>query len=222
MGGTSVLVVDDDPGVAHAYAKCLRTFGCTVMTAFDALEALDTLDRGFSPDILVTDVLMPRMDGRQLQAEIAKRYPRLRVILVTAHGSIPDGVAAVKEGASDYLEKPVDLLHLAQAIQSAARAERPQTPKAPDLPPAPARERQAPFVDRAVAFLKRHGATGREVDVFLLTRQGLKALAVACELGISENTVYHHLNGLYVRVGVHGFNELQAMIERVLAEGVAE
>jgi DNA-binding NtrC family response regulator len=102
-----VLVVDDEPRMGEVIAAALGRAGhdcevCTVGAA--ALAALD--ERG--ADVVVTDWRMPDMDGLALMKAIHERRPSLPVILVTAHGSVPSAVAAMREGAFDYVTKPFD------------------------------------------------------------------------------------------------------------------
>ena len=102
-----VLVVDDEPRMAEVIAATLGRSGydCEVCTAgAAALAALD--ERG--ADVVVTDWRMPDMDGLALMKAIHERRPNLPVILVTAHGSVPSAVAAMREGAFDYVTKPFD------------------------------------------------------------------------------------------------------------------
>jgi DNA-binding NtrC family response regulator len=102
-----VLVVDDEPRMAEVMAAALGRAGhdCEVCTAgAAALTALD--ERG--ADVVVTDWRMPDMDGLALMKAVHERRPSLPVILVTAHGSVPSAVAAMREGAFDYVTKPFD------------------------------------------------------------------------------------------------------------------
>jgi DNA-binding NtrC family response regulator len=102
-----ILVVDDEPRMAEVMAAALGRAGhdCEVCTAgAAALAALD--ERG--ADVVVTDWRMPDMDGLALMKAIHERRPSLPVILVTAHGSVPSAVAAMREGAFDYVTKPFD------------------------------------------------------------------------------------------------------------------
>jgi DNA-binding NtrC family response regulator len=107
MNPTRVLIVDDEPRMAEVMATALARAGheCHVCTsASAALAALD--ERG--ADVVVTDWKMPDMDGLALMTALHERRPGLPVILVTAHGSVPGAVAAMREGAFDYVTKPFD------------------------------------------------------------------------------------------------------------------
>jgi two-component system, cell cycle sensor histidine kinase and response regulator CckA len=75
--------VDDDPGVRSVLCRTLETGGYSVHAAADGLEALTLLSGGVAVDVVLTDLRMPRMDGRQLSAELAMRYPHVRVLFIS-------------------------------------------------------------------------------------------------------------------------------------------
>jgi CheY-like chemotaxis protein len=79
----AVLVVDDDRMMRALLTRILETEGWRVYSAADGVEALDLLTGSAVVDIVVTDVMMPRMDGRELAAELGKRFPRLPVLLIS-------------------------------------------------------------------------------------------------------------------------------------------
>lgn len=101
----SILAVDDDATSLLVIGSHLKRFGFTVVTASGGLEALDILgEREF--DLVVSDLLMPGMDGISLMGEMRHRDINIPFILMTACGSIESAVAAMRQGAYDYLEKP--------------------------------------------------------------------------------------------------------------------
>jgi len=116
----TVLVVDDDEDLLQLLKIRLRREGFEVETAHSGDAALATLER-IQPDVVVTDLRMKVMDGIQLLGEIEKRFPVLPVILLTAHGTIPDAVAATKKGAFAFLTKPFDDDELIGCIRDAAK-----------------------------------------------------------------------------------------------------
>ncbi len=103
-----ILVVEDDPAQREQLAGFLADLGAEVIEAGDGREALDRLAEG-PPDIVLTDLRMPRLDGRGLLREVVAREPDVRVIVITAYGTVKDAVACLRDGASDYLLKPLDL-----------------------------------------------------------------------------------------------------------------
>ncbi|HEY1818243.1 MAG TPA: sigma-54 dependent transcriptional regulator [Kofleriaceae bacterium] len=116
-----MLLVDDEPGVLFTLSELLLERGHKVMTASSAAEALTKLDEA---EAVLTDLSMPKMDGLELMAQIGARDPQLPVILLTAHGSERVAVAAMKQGAYDYLAKPFDIDEVAVVIERALETRR--------------------------------------------------------------------------------------------------
>jgi DNA-binding NtrC family response regulator len=114
----TVLIVDDDHHILEVLEARLSSAGVHVRTAISALEALEVL-KAHPIDLLISDVRMPGMGGMDLFSEAHAMRPELPVIFLTAYGTIPDAVKAVKAGVVDYLTKPFegrDLLHKVQDI----------------------------------------------------------------------------------------------------------
>ena len=113
-----VILVDDDPDLRRATAQALKLAGFEVQ-AFDGAEAAlaAIYDRFEGP--VVTDIRMPRMNGLQLFERIRALDPELPVLLVTGHGDVELAVAALKDGAYDFISKPFDAERLATAVAHA-------------------------------------------------------------------------------------------------------
>ena len=109
-----ILVVDDDPGQRSLLCSFLTGQGFPVTTASSGQEALELLAAA-QPGMLISDVRMPGMTGLELLGFVAERHPDLPVLLVTAYADIRDAVGAIRGGAVDYLEKPIDLDQLLEA-----------------------------------------------------------------------------------------------------------
>src|SRR5258706_14821757 len=118
---STVLLVDDEPGVLYTLSEVLKERGHSITGARSGTEALAKLD---DADVVVTDLAMPGMDGLELMGQITSRDPSLPVILLTAHGSERVAVAAMKQGAYDYLSKPFDIDEVALVIARALEARR--------------------------------------------------------------------------------------------------
>lgn len=116
---TSVLVVDDEPRMAEAVAAALTLDGYDCVSCTTAGQALDLL-RTQMADVIVTDWRMPQMDGFALLRHVRAQWPGTPVILLTAYGDIPSAVAAMREGAFDYLTKPFDNDELRARVARAA------------------------------------------------------------------------------------------------------
>lgn len=121
-----LLLVDDDLGLLKLLGLRLTSEGYSVVTAESGAEGLRVLNRE-KVDLVISDLRMDEMDGMQLFAEIQKVQPGMPVIILTAHGSIPDAVAATQQGVFSFLTKPVDKDALYQAIDDALEQSAPAT-----------------------------------------------------------------------------------------------
>ncbi len=114
----SILIVDDDLSILEVLEARLTAAGFNVLKVNNGPDALTILQQQ-KVDLLVSDIKMPEMSGLQLQKKVGAIFPDLPVILLTAYGTIPDAVEAVKTGAVDYLTKPFDGKELVQKIKTA-------------------------------------------------------------------------------------------------------
>lgn len=118
MRTPTVLLVDDDTSHLKILEKVFRKADYTPLTATSGKQALDRL-REQSADLIVTDLMMPNMNGVDLLKAARAIHPHVEVILMTAFGSVERAVEAMKEGASDFIEKPIKR---ATILKSAAKA----------------------------------------------------------------------------------------------------
>ena len=107
MGQAQVMVVEDDSTLRQALGDTLDVAGYETLTVSSGEEALSELHR-FKPDIIVSDVHMNGMDGHDLLDNIQSKSPHIPFLLMTAFGNINDAVKAMRSGAIDYVEKPID------------------------------------------------------------------------------------------------------------------
>jgi DNA-binding NtrC family response regulator len=221
MTQARILVVDDEPRMAEVIGTALGRAGhaCEVCTnAAAALTALD--ERG--ADVVVTDWKMPDMDGLAFMKAVHERRPALPVILVTAHGSVPAAVAAMREGAFDYLTKPFDNDELRALVARAldlSRLERenrflreeirtrygPETIVAESAPSRAMLDlvrRVAP--SRAAVLVQGESGTGKELVARLLhywsDRVGKPFVAInvkAFAEGVIESELFGHERGAF-------------------------
>ena len=115
-----ILVVDDDPGLLRLLTIRLRAENYEVEAVESGAAALAAAGR-FRPDLVITDLRMDQMDGIGLLNELQSRWPGLRVIILTAHGTIPDAVHATQSGAFGFLTKPVEKQELLDQVRKALR-----------------------------------------------------------------------------------------------------
>jgi DNA-binding NtrC family response regulator len=113
-----VLIADDDESGRGGLAALLGMWGYEVQEAVDGKDALERAP-GFRPHIVIADMVMPVIDGIGLLKPLATTVPEAAVILLTAHGSIETAVSAMREGAYDYMTKPVDPRRLRVLVEKA-------------------------------------------------------------------------------------------------------
>lgn len=190
--GETVPVVDDDPAVRKGLARLLRSAHHSVQTYASAAEFLARAgDDGVG--CIVLDVRMPGLDGIELQERLAARGDDLPIIFLTGHGDIPMSVQAMKQGAFDFLTKPVDEEVLLGAVNRAllrhraASAERLQT--------------------RALRA-RLESLTPREQEVLRWVLSGALNKQIAANLGIAEKTVKIHRGQVMKKLGLTSVAEL--------------
>jgi two-component system response regulator MprA len=115
-----VLIVDDEPAVREALQRSLAFEGYTTATAGDGVEALAKLET-YTPDAIVLDVLMPRMDGLTTARRLRAQGDRVPILMLTARDTVGDRVSGLDAGADDYLVKPFELDELLARLRALLR-----------------------------------------------------------------------------------------------------
>jgi two-component system response regulator FixJ len=201
-GKRIVHVVDDDAAVRRALVRLLRSEGLEAVT-YETAQAVLNAAPSLSSGCILLDLQMPGMDGLELLARLGELGIELPVIVVTGHGDVPTAVRAMKAGAVDFIEKPIDETQLFAAIDAALA------------------EKKFAVRDRVVA-----GATERMALLSPRERQVLEAIAVgrpskliAYDLGISVRTVEVHRAHMLDRLGVRNMAEaIRIAVMATLAE----
>ena len=197
-----VHVVDDDAAVRRALVRLLRSEGLEAV-AYETAQAVLNAAPSLSSGCILLDLQMPGMDGLELLARLGELGIELPVIVVTGHGDVPTAVRAMKAGAVDFIEKPIDETQLFAAIDAALA------------------EKKFAVRDRVVA-----GAAERMALLSPRERQVLEAIAVgrpskliAYDLGISVRTVEVHRAHMLDRLGVRNMAEaIRIAVIATLAE----
>jgi two-component system, LuxR family, response regulator FixJ len=185
----AVHIVDDDEPLRRALQRLLRSVGYTAITYGTAAAVIDAAPR--LSGCLLLDLRMPDMSGLEVQAQLVRRGVRLPVVVVTGHGDVPSAVQAMKAGALDFIEKPIDEERLLAAIEAAFR-EGAQT----------IRDVEATQAAQRIAQL-----SPREHQVLEGIVAGKANKMIAYDLDISVRTVEVHRARLQVRLGTHSMAE---------------
>lgn len=188
----TVFIVDDDEGVRNALRFLLRSAGHAVEAFASAAEFV----AGGRPDrrgCVLLDVRMPGTSGLDLQRQLMARSPGLPVIFITGHGTIPTAVAALRAGAIDFIEKPIQESALLESIARALEWE----------------DRHRAETEK-IENLKARAATLtlREREILDLVAQAEPNKVIAQRLGISFRTVELHRSHIVDKLGVSTTSEL--------------
>jgi len=190
-----VFIVDDEPAVLDGLQLMLSTFGYACRTygsAEDFLAAVPPESSG----CLIADIRLPGMSGLDLQRELNHRGYQLPVIFITAHGDIRMAVAAVKAGAVDFLEKPIDDTLLVDNLRQALLrkdVERTTRGRASEL------------------ALRLRRLTLREKEVMALVIEGYSNASIGDRLGISPRTVEHYRASVMEKMQARNLSDLVRM-----------
>jgi FixJ family two-component response regulator len=193
-----VFVVDDDPSVRTGLARLLKSVGLTAAMFASAPEFLEEVTPD-KPGCVIVDLRLPAMSGLELQEQLKAHSLNLPIIFLTAFGTVPASVRAMKAGAIDFLEKPVDDQTLIDAVFRALELDRAQRAKQAEI--------QA-VLDRFKSL------TPREVEVFRLIITGKLNKQVAHELNTSEKTIKVHRARVLEKMHCQSLAELVRLAEK--------
>ena len=194
----TIFVVDDDPPVRKGLSRLLRSAGYEVESFASAMDFL-ARDRYDGIGCIVLDVLMPQLNGLELQEKLSQAEYALPIIFITGHGDVPVSVQAMKKGAVDFLTKPVDGEELLLAIERALEkneAERKQ------------------FLDAIDTNIRLSKLSPRELEVLRYVITGALNKQIAGKLNISEKTVKAHRGQITKKMGVYSVAELVRLAEK--------
>ena len=196
-----VFVIDDDRMIREGLQSLIRSVGLRVETFASAQDFL-AAKRPDAPACLILDVRMPGLNGLELQRKLSEANVHIPIIFITGHGDIPMSVRAMKEGAQEFLTKPVRGQDLLDAIQKAIASDR------------VLRKERAELSEIRARF---DSLTPREKEVLDLVVAGLLNKQIADELGASELTIKTHRAHVMEKTHAESLAHLVRMAERLKA-----
>jgi len=193
-----VYVVDDDPDVLKAIERLLESEGLRVAAFPSPRQFLERYDRDAAA-CLVLDLAMPELNGLELQAMLERQASHLPIIFLTGRGDIAASVRAMKQGAADFLTKPVDDALLIATIRDALARDRALRP---------ARIERERIAKRLATLTERERQVLEQIVAGKLNKE------IAAELGTVEKTVKFHRANLMHKMGVRVVADLVKLAER--------
>jgi len=203
------LIVDDEPDIRELLSITFARMGIACATAAD-VAAAEALLRAEHFDLCLTDMRLPDGNGLDLVAHIARRYPRMPVAVITAHGNMESAIAALKSGAFDFVTKPVDLKDLRKLVAQALRLGGAPLGTSRTLIGASAvMERLRATIaklarSQAPVYISGESGTGKELVARLIHEQGARAAAAfvpvncgAIPNDLMESELFGHRKGSF-------------------------
>ncbi len=187
-----VYIIDDDEAVRDSMSMLLETVDLPHQCFSSAVEFFDRYD-GTQRGCLVLDIRMPGMNGLELQKKLKEKEALLPIIFITGHGDVPMAVEAMRNGALDFIRKPIREQDLLDRIQEAMDYE--------------AGIRNI-MVDHEQMIKKLATLTTREREVFERVADGSANKVIGLDLGISERTVEVHRSQVMKKLGVRSLAQL--------------
>jgi FixJ family two-component response regulator len=196
----TVFVVDDDPSVRKGLARLLKSAGYAVESFASAREFLDRASHDEGAGCVVLDVRMPGLSGLELQRELKALTPPISIIFITGYGDISVSVRAMKDGATDFLAKPIHDQDLLRAVQQAL------TRNSQD---------RTRYAELSELQQRADTLTPREREVMALVVRGRLNKQVAGELGTVEKTIKVHRARVMEKMNVTSLADLVVAAEKL-------
>jgi FixJ family two-component response regulator len=196
---SKVFVIDDDKEILSAYSLLLKSAGYKV-ECFNGIDQFLERENYNGAGCILLDVFLGDRTGLELQEEIESKFECLPIVFITGHGNIPMSVEAIKKGAVNFLQKPVDEKDLFSAMDEAINRSNFLITKYNEV------EKFKSLVN---------ALTAREYEIFTFVITGLINKQIAVELGIAEHTVKNHRLKITEKLGVKSVPEMIYIAEKL-------
>jgi two-component system, LuxR family, response regulator FixJ len=201
-----VFIVDDDEAVRASLGFLLKSVGIAA-TAIGSAQAFLATHDALQPGCLLLDIRMPGMSGLELQGQLNLRGAIIPVIFITGHGDVPMAVAAMKDGAFDFLQKPFRDQDLIDRVQRALVRDQ---------------ENRVALSQHTKIRERLDSLTPREREVLALMTRGKPNKVMAADLGISQRTVEIHRARVMEKMAARSLAQAVRMMMDVDSSAVAE
>ena len=198
-----VMIVDDQVILSEGIRSVLASSEAldVIATAADGKGALDLMEQGQVPDVALLDIRMPNMNGVVTTGEIKKRFPNVKVLILTTFDDSDYILSAINNGACGYLLKDISAPALIDAIRNAYAGD--------TILPAKIAKKitdAAKMVtsDREIKLRKAFGLSDREVEIAVMIYEGFNNRQIASALGLSDGTARNYISAIYLKLGCDG------------------
>ena len=210
-----VMIVDDQVILSEGIRSVLASSDAldVIATAADGKEALDLMEQGQVPDVALLDIRMPNMNGVVTTGEIKKRFPSVKVLILTTFDDSDYILSAINNGACGYLLKDISAPALIDAIKNAYAGD--------TILPAKIAKKitdAAKMVtsDREIRLRKAFGFSDREVEIAVMIYEGFNNRQIASALGLSDGTARNYISAIYLKLGCDGRADAIAKMKETL------
>lgn len=194
-----IFLIDDDVEIRSGVSLLLKSHGYNI-ESFKSVDELLEYDDYSGPGCILLDVFLGIESGLELQSKIEIKFENLPIIFISGHGNIPMSVEAMKKGALNFLQKPIDEQVLIKAIDEALNKSEKIVARYNEI-------------DRIRTLI--HLLTSREFEIFRYVITGMPNKQIAVELGIAEHTVKNHRLKITEKLGVKSVAEMIYMAEKL-------
>ena len=198
MPESRIFIVDDDMSVRRGISLLLNSAGYFVEALDNIRDLLQTEDINI-PGCILLDIFMGEESGLELQDAVRNKFKNIPIIFITGHGNIPMSVQALKKGAINFLQKPVDDKDLLEAVEEAIK-------------------RSTVLFNNQIEKDKCKGLidslTPRELEILKYVIRGKLNKQIASELKIAEHTVKLHRGRITEKLGVKSVPEMMYIVEK--------
>jgi two-component system, LuxR family, response regulator FixJ len=201
-----VFIVDDDEAVRASLGFLLKSVGIAA-TSLESAQAFLASHDALQPGCLLLDIRMPGMSGLELQQQLNLRGAIIPVIFITGHGDVPMAVAAMKDGAFDFLQKPFRDQDLIDRVQRALVRDQ---------------ENRVALSQHTKIRARLDSLTSREREVLALMTRGKPNKVMAADLGISQRTVEIHRARVMEKMEARSLAQAVRMMMDIDSSAVAE